>query len=98
MYTLQGLWTQAREGSNVTTIILANQAYEILKGELHNVGAQPGEDALSMLNLDRPALDFVSIAKGMGVPGRRIEDVRDLIQAIEDAAKEPGPFLIEALL
>jgi acetolactate synthase-1/2/3 large subunit len=98
MYTIQGLWTQAREGSNVTTIILANRAYEILKGELHNVGAQPGQEALNMLNLDRPHLDFVATAKGMGVPGRRVEDVRDLMQAIEDAAKEPGPFLIEAML
>lgn len=98
MYTLQGLWTQAREGSNVTTIILANRSYEILKGELHNVGAQPGPDALSMLNLDRPHLDFVSLAKGMGVPGRRVEDVADLMRAIEDAVKEPGPYLIEAAL
>ncbi|MHC1551487.1 acetolactate synthase large subunit [Phyllobacterium sp. K27] len=98
MYTLQGLWTQAREGSNVTTIILANQSYEILKGELHNVGAQPGEDALSMLNLDRPELDFVALARGMGVPGRRVDDVRDLMRAIEDAATEPGPFLIEAMI
>lgn len=98
MYTIQGLWTQAREGSNVTTIILANRAYEILKGELHNVGAQPGPDALSMLNLDRPHLDFVAMAHGMGVPGRRVEDVTDLMQAIEDAAKEPGPYLIEAML
>lgn len=98
MYTLQGLWTQARENSNVTTIILANRAYEILKGELHNVGAQPGPDALSMLNLDRPDLDFVSLAKGMGVPGRRVEDIVDLMKAIKDAAKEPGPYLIEAAL
>ncbi|MDO5756393.1 MAG: acetolactate synthase large subunit [Rhodobacterales bacterium] len=98
MYTIQGLWTQAREGSNVTTIILANRAYEILKGELHNVGAQPGPDALSMLNLDRPHLDFVAMAKGMGVPGRRVEDVTHLMQAIEDAAREPGPYLIEAML
>lgn len=98
MYTLQGLWTQAREGSNVTTIILANRSYEILKGELHNVGAQPGPDALSMLNLDRPHLDFVSLAKGMGVPGRRVEDVAELMRAIEDAGKEPGPYLIEAAL
>ncbi len=98
MYTIQGLWTQAREGLNVTTIILANQAYQILKGELHNVGAQPGEEALNMLNLDRPTLDFVSLAKGMGVPGRRVDDIQQLMQAIEDAAAEPGPFLIEALL
>ena len=98
MYTLQGLWTQAREGSNVTTIILANQSYEILKGELHNVGAQPGPDALSMLNLDRPELDFVALAHGMGVPGRRVDDVQDLMRAIEDAAAESGPFLIEAMI
>ncbi|AYE85409.1 acetolactate synthase large subunit [Sulfitobacter sp. D7] len=98
MYTIQGLWTQARENSNVTTIILANQSYEILKGELHNVGAQPGPEALSMLNLDRPQLDFVAMAKGMGVPGKRVEDVTELMRAIEDAAKEPGPFLIEAML
>ena len=98
MYTIQGLWTQAREGANVTTIILSNRSYAILKHELHNVGAQPGEDALSMLNLDRPELDFVSLAKGMGVPGRRVEDIAELMRAIEDAAKEPGPFLIEAML
>ncbi|MCA2008199.1 acetolactate synthase large subunit [Tritonibacter mobilis] len=98
MYTIQALWTQARENSNVTTVILANQSYEILKGELHNVGAQPGPDALSMLNLDRPQLDFVALAKGMGVPGIRVEDITDLMRTIEDAAKEPGPFLIEAML
>ncbi|MCL4133723.1 UNVERIFIED_CONTAM: hypothetical protein GTU68_047912 [Idotea baltica] len=98
MYSIQGLWTQAREGSNVTTIILANRAYEILKGELHNVGAQPGPDALSMLNLDRPELDFVALARGMGVPGRRVDDVRDLMRAIKDAAAEPGPYLIEAMI
>ena len=98
MYTIQGLWTQAREGLNVTTIILANRAYEILKGELHNVGAQPGADALNMLNLDRPELDFVALARGMGVPGRRVDDVRDLMRAIEEAAAEPGPYLIEAML
>lgn len=98
MYTLQGLWTQAREGANVTTVILANQAYDILKGELHNVGAQPGPDALSMLNLDRPELDFVALAKGMGVPGRRVEDAQDFRRALKDAMSEPGPFLIEAMI
>ncbi len=98
MYTLQGLWTQAREGANVTTIILANRSYEILKGELRNVGAQPGPDALSMLNLDRPDLDFVSLARGMGVPGRRVEDIETLRRALRDAVAEPGPYLIEAMI
>ena len=65
---------------------------------MHNVGAQPGPDALSMLNLDRPQLDFVAMAKGMGVPGKRVEDIAELMRTIEEAAKEPGPFLIEAML
>ena len=98
MYTLQGLWTQAREGANVTTVILANRAYDILKGELHNVGAQPGPDALSMLNLDRPDLDFVALAKGMGVPARRVEDAQDFMRTLKQAMSEPGPFLIEAMI
>ncbi|PZX19049.1 acetolactate synthase-1/2/3 large subunit [Palleronia aestuarii] len=98
MYTIQALWTQAREGLNVTTVILSNRAYEILKGELRAVGSNPGPDALAMLNLDRPELDFVSLARGMGVPGRRVEDARELMEAIRTAASEPGPFLIEAAI
>jgi acetolactate synthase-1/2/3 large subunit len=96
MYTIQALWTQAREGLNVTTIVLSNRSYKILKLELTNVGAQPGQSALDMLDLDRPALDFVAIARGMGVPGRRVEDARELMGAIRDAVREPGPFVIEA--
>ena len=96
MYTLQGLWSQAREGLNVTTVILANRAYQILKGELAAVGANPGPAALAMLGLDRPALDFVAMAGGMGVPGRRVDDAAALVDAVADAAREPGPFLIEA--
>ncbi len=98
MYTIQALWTQAREQLNVTTVIFANRGYQILKHELMAVGANPGPEALSMLNLDRPELDFVAIARGMGVPGRRVEDAADLARAIADAAAEPGPFLIEAVM
>ncbi len=98
MYTIQALWTQAREGLNVTTIIFANRAYAILKGELMNVGANPGPRALDMLDLDRPELNFVDMARGMGVPGRRVDDAAALSRAIADAAREPGPFLIEAMM
>ena len=98
MYTIQALWTQAREGLNVTTVVLANRAYAILKHELRAVGANPGPRALDMLDLDRPALDFVGLARGMGVPGRRVECARELSQAIRDAAVEPGPFVIEAVI
>ena len=98
MYTIQALWTQAREGLNVTTVVLANRAYAILKHELRAVGANPGPCALDMLDLDRPALDFVGLARGMGVPGRRVECAHELSRAIRDAAAEPGPFVIEAVI
>ncbi|QJD16301.1 acetolactate synthase large subunit [Paracoccus sanguinis] len=98
MYTLQGLWTQAREQANVTTIILANRSYEILKGELMRVGANPGPTALHMLDLRRPELDFVQLARGMGVPAVRVEDAAELHRAIAAGVREPGPMLIEAVL
>jgi acetolactate synthase-1/2/3 large subunit len=82
----------------VTTVILANRAYEILKQELFKVGANPGRSALDMLEIDRPALDFVAIARGMGVPGKRVADAAELTRAIAAAAAEPGPFLIEAVI
>lgn len=98
MYTIQGLWSQAREGCNVTTVILANRTYEILKNELFAVGANPGRSALDMLDLDRPHLDFVSLARGMGVPGRRVEDVAELCHVVQAALAEPGPYLVEAVM
>lgn len=98
MYTMQGLWTQAREGLNVTTIIFANRSYEILKGELLRVGANPGPTALDMLDLRRPDLDFCALARGMGVPAQRVEDAAELHRAIAASVCEPGPMLIEAML
>jgi acetolactate synthase I/II/III large subunit len=96
MYTLQSLWTQAREGLNVVTIVFANRIYQILRGEFDGVGAgEPGQRALDMLKIDRPALDFVALAKGMGVPGRAVTSVDDFVKALADAVAEPGPRLIE---
>ena len=99
MYTLQSLWTQAREGLDVTTLILANRSYAILNLELSRVGvAEPGPVALSMLDLTRPELDFVSLARGMGVPAERPEDGDALVAALQRAQAEPGPHLIEAVI
>jgi acetolactate synthase I/II/III large subunit len=96
MYTLQSLWTQAREGLNVVTIVFANKIYQILRGEFDGVGAgEPGQRALDMLKLDRPDLDFVALAKGMGVPGRAVANVDDFVKALAEAVAEPGPRLIE---
>src|SRR5215468_7079771 len=96
MYTIQALWTQAREGLNVVTIVFANRIYQILRGEFDGVGAgEPGQRALDMLKIDRPTIDFVSIAKGMGVPARAVTTADEFNKALEEAIAEPGPRLIE---
>src|ERR1700740_2287708 len=69
-YTLQALWTQAREGLDVTTLLFSNRSYAILKGELANVGAgNPGRKALDMLDLGKPDIAWVGLAKAVGVRG-----------------------------
>jgi acetolactate synthase-1/2/3 large subunit len=96
MYTLQSLWTQARENLDVLTIVFANRIYQILRGEFDGVGAgEPGQRALDMLKIDRPALDFVSLAKGMGVPGRSVATADDFVMALAEGVSEKGPRLIE---
>jgi len=97
MFTVQGLWTQAREGLNITTIIFHNRSYKILLGEMRNVGVEnPGPSALDMFELDRPALDWVSIARGMGVEAGRAADGETLAREIQRGLSCEGPYLIEA--
>ncbi|MGL4240641.1 MAG: acetolactate synthase large subunit [Beijerinckiaceae bacterium] len=99
MYTLQALWSQARAKARVITVIWANRSYAILRGELTNVGAlNPGRKALDMLSLEDPALDWVKLAGGMGVPARRAETVDDFVAAFRAGLAENGPFLIEAVV
>jgi acetolactate synthase I/II/III large subunit len=96
MYTIQSLWTQARENLNVLTIVFANRIYQILRGEFDGVGAgEPGKRAQDMLKIDRPTIDFVALAKGMGVPGRAVATAEDFVKALTEAMAEPGPRLIE---
>jgi len=98
MYTIQALWTQAREGLDVTTVIVANRSYAILQFELARVGAEPGEAMRDLLEIGRPELDFAALARAMGVPGRRVDDCAELAAALREALAEPGPHLIEAVL
>ena len=98
MYTVQALWTQAREALDVVTIVYANRSYAILKHELRNVQAESGETALDMMELDRPELDWVALARGMGVDAVRAETVLAFDAALERALASPGPHLIEAVL
>ena len=102
MYTVQSLWTQAREGLDVTSVVLANGGYEILKLELDNVRAERGgagsRVALDMMELDRPDIDWTSLARGMGVRAVRAETVAELEAALEASFARSGPCLIEARL
>jgi len=99
MYTLQALWTQARESLDVTTVILANRSYAILQMELARVGAGDGGPvARSLLDLKAPELDMVSLARGMGVPATRARTAQELVDQLGRALSTPGPALIEAVL
>ena len=99
MYSLQALWTQAREKLDVVTIIFANRRYQILHGELKNVGAgSPGRNASRMLNLDEPALDWVKLAGGMGVEAAQADTAERFAELLKAACRSRGPFLIEAVI
>jgi len=103
MYTLSALWTQARENTDVTTVVYNNGAYDILRLELQRVGAQaagdpPGPRAQALLDISPPRLDFVALAAGMGVPGRRATTAEEFTAALAEAFREPGPHLIDAVV
>ncbi len=97
LYTISALWTQARENLNVTTVLLNNRAYAILRLELQRVGAASGgPKANDLLDLSRPDMDFVKIAEGMGVPATRATTAEELAEQLQRAFAEPGPHLIDA--
>ncbi len=96
MYTIQALWTMARENLDVTLVVFANRAYRILQGELTNVGVQnPGPRAVDMLSLDRPAIDWRGMSKSLGVESSRATDCDELARALRHGLSVDGPYLIE---
>lgn len=99
MYTLQALWTMAREKLDITVVIFANRSYKILRGELTNVGVgNPGPRAIDMLSLDRPALDWVQMSRGMGVDAVSVNDCAGFDAALAEGLASGGPYLIEAVM
>ncbi|HVP85263.1 MAG TPA: acetolactate synthase large subunit [Rhizomicrobium sp.] len=99
MYTVQALWTQAREKLDVTTVIFSNRSYAILKIELMRVGAEnAGPRALSMFDLGNPDLGWVDLARGMGVEATRATTAEEFSAQFADAMKQRGPRLIEVVL
>jgi acetolactate synthase I/II/III large subunit len=101
MYTISALWTQAREGLHVTTVIYRNDAYNILRVELHRVDAGEGvagPKASKLLELTNPTIDFVKIADGMGVGASRVTTAEEFTEELNRAFAEAGPHLIEAVM
>ena len=99
MYTVQSLWTMAREGLDITVLVFANRAYRILQGEYAGVGAgTPGPRATDMLSLDRPTIDWVGLARAMGVEAGRATDLGELARELSRGFASRGPYLVEAVL
>lgn len=99
MYQVQCLWTAAREGLNITFVIIANRGYQILHAELQAQGApKPGRNARAMFDIEDPLIDWVALAAGHGVQAVRADSEESFTEAMEMAAASPGPFLIEAAI
>ena len=99
LYTLQSWWTMAREGLDVTTILLNNHSYAVLNMELDRVGAEsPGPRARDMLDLGRPSIDFVHLARGLGLHATRAETADSFADQLAAALATPGPSVVEAVI
>jgi len=98
MYTLQGLWTVVREALPITTVVFSNRSYRILKGAFDQTLSEMPERAAALLDLDRPNLDFVSLAEGMGMPARRVESLEAFARALAAGFESRQPNLIEVPL
>ncbi|MGH8765802.1 MAG: acetolactate synthase large subunit [Burkholderiales bacterium] len=95
MYSLQALWTQAREKLDVVNVVFANRRYAILQGELAAVGAQPGPASKELFDLARPEIRWTKLAEGMGVEAARVETLEAFADVFASACAKRGPFLIE---
>jgi acetolactate synthase I/II/III large subunit len=99
MYTVQGLWSMAREGLHVVTVVFANRSYAVLQREFSNLGVgTPGPRAAALFDIGRPTLDWVHLAKGMGVPAARVTTLDTFAKALKEGFESRGPSLIEVPL
>ncbi len=98
MYTLQSLWTMAREALDITVVVFANRGYQILRNELENLGVDSyGRNAQAMFDVENPVLDWVSLARGHGVPAARAEHMEGFVKALTAGLESDGPSLIEVV-
>jgi acetolactate synthase-1/2/3 large subunit len=97
MYTIQCLWTQAREQTRVVTVIYSNRAYNILEVEYRRLGINDiGATAASLFDLSQPTIDWVGLAASMGVPGARASTCDEFAAALQRGLESDGPYLIQA--
>ena len=97
MYTIQCLWTQAREGTKVVTVVYSNRAYNILEVEYRRLGINDiGKTAASLFDLSGPEIDWVGLAHSMGVPGSRASTCEAFVVALQRGLESDGPYLIQA--
>ena len=96
MYMPQTLWTHAREGLNILTIVFANRKYQILHLEMHNVGVtEIGPEASKLLDIDNPEIDWVSLARSFGIEAESVNTMDEFSSAIDSGLATQGPYLIE---
>jgi acetolactate synthase-1/2/3 large subunit len=97
MYTIQALWTMARENLDITVVVFANYTYRILNVEMQRTGAgEAGPSAKKLLDLGGPEIDFVAVAKGLGLPAVSCATAEDFDKAFAAAMAQRGPMFIEA--
>ncbi len=99
LYTVQALWSMAREGANVAVVVCANRRYRILQTELARSGVpEPGPKARALTDLSEPVVEWTALGKGFGIPARRATTDSEFADALERSLAEQGPSLIEAVL
>ena len=99
MYTVQSLWTQARESLNITTVLCSNRAYRILQMESARAGnTEPGHNARTLTELQPPTIGWAELARGLGVPATRVDTADELVSQLRRSLEAEGPSLIEVTL
>lgn len=98
LYTIQSLWTMAREQLDISIVIINNRSYKIIEVEAQRAGLDPGEATRALLDLDRPEINFADLAKGFGMASARATTADEVVSLLDAANATPGPFLIDAVL
>jgi benzoylformate decarboxylase len=96
MYSIQGLWTAAREKLNIVFVIINNYSYRILKQRTNAMRGHAAQtDNYVAMDLDRPRVDFCSVARGLGLTAHKANTLAEVTDLLEAALSADGPTLID---